>query len=400
MTLAGGTQASDRLYVDLAGHPAAADALADWKTRSPTPLIRRSKVHDLSAFIAELGTDKAVKNLRKMGGAASAIVLLAAVFIVFTAIAAGAANGVANSPCCAPSVRRAQIFRVVLLEGRMPRPHRQRHRRHPGRLVTAAGPRIRATRPVRRGSSRISPVSRPSWPARWAGGDRPRDRRCVGRPRPPIEAMGETSATKGGGIVVRSIAGVVLFAVAIGLVLAAPSAARPSSGRQRCGGSGRSSLSPHCCSSWSSSWWNPSAAVAARRLGVPADRWPNRRACNAPGRRGTILTLAVCLGLSVTMNVWGRSMVLPFMPSPDLPDQVISFKPGGVPYDVATAHRRSRRPGPPARPAHGGRTTRPRARDAGQTDGKPDEISIQVLGIEPAAVVADRRTTAATDGYA
>ena len=34
------------------------------------------------------------------------------------------------------------------------------------------------------------------------------------------------------------------------------------------------------------------------------------------------------------MNVWGRSMVTPFLPSPDLPAGVASVMPAGIPYEA------------------------------------------------------------------
>jgi hypothetical protein len=103
------------------------------------------------------------------------------------------------------------------------------------------------------------------------------------------------------------------------------------------------------------------------------------------------LTIAVCLGFSVVMNVWGRSMVTPFLPSPALPDQVISLMPGGVP--PAAAGEVARMPGiDPARvlPLVVEQTAIAPELMA-KTSGGIDEIYVQIIGVDPQALAPGER---------
>jgi len=54
---------------------------------------------------------------------------------------------------------------------------------------------------------------------------------------------------------------------------------------------------------------------------------------------GTVACLTVGLGLFVSIQIWGRSMVVPFLPGEELPDVVISFLPAGLPESEIDAVR-------------------------------------------------------------
>ncbi|MFW5750952.1 MAG: FtsX-like permease family protein, partial [Planctomycetota bacterium] len=81
------------------------------------------------------------------------------------------------------------------------------------------------------------------------------------------------------------------------------------------------------------------ATPAARCLRLPPALLRQQLSGRLGRSAGTVLTLAVCLGLSVTLNVWGRTMVTPFLPSPELPDTVVSVMPAGLPPEAAEAVR-------------------------------------------------------------
>lgn len=46
---------------------------------------------------------------------------------------------------------------------------------------------------------------------------------------------------------------------------------------------------------------------------------------------GTVVSLSIGLGLFVAVQCWGYSMVVPFLPTKDIPDVLVSFLPTGVP---------------------------------------------------------------------
>ena len=62
-----------------------------------------------------------------------------------------------------------------------------------------------------------------------------------------------------------------------------------------------------------------------------------RRRCSRhyPRTAGMMLTLSVGLGSFVAIHIWGASMTAPFIPSPELPDVIVSLLPNGVPGDAA-----------------------------------------------------------------
>ena len=71
--------------------------------------------------------------------------------------------------------------------------------------------------------------------------------------------------------------------------------------------------------------------LIAKMLGIPYDLIQGQLSAHLSRSVGTVLTIAVCLGLSVMLNIWGRTMVQPFLPSQQLPDVVVSIIPSGLP---------------------------------------------------------------------
>ena len=55
---------------------------------------------------------------------------------------------------------------------------------------------------------------------------------------------------------------------------------------------------------------------------------------------GTVVCLTVGLGLFVSVQIWGHSMVVPFLPGEHLPDVVVSFMPSGLPESEVDAVRK------------------------------------------------------------
>jgi putative ABC transport system permease protein len=126
--------------------------------------------------------------------------------------------------------------------------------------------------------------------------------------------------------------------------------------------------------------------LIARGFGLPPALLQHQQGAHLARASGMLLTIAVCLGFSVIMNVWGRSMVTPFLPAPELPEQVISILPGGVP--PASAGEVGMLPGlDPARvlPLVAEQTMVGPTLMA-MTKGGMDEIYVQIIGVDPQAL--------------
>ena len=67
--------------------------------------------------------------------------------------------------------------------------------------------------------------------------------------------------------------------------------------------------------------------LMGKRLGLPPTMLQQVTCNKLQTGTATAWTITICLGMSLTLNMWGRSMVVPFLPSTQLPDQVVSLMP-------------------------------------------------------------------------
>ncbi|MGE9266953.1 MAG: ABC transporter permease [Verrucomicrobiales bacterium] len=76
--------------------------------------------------------------------------------------------------------------------------------------------------------------------------------------------------------------------------------------------------------------------LLARLLGVPAPLLKSQLSGNLSRTMTTAIALTVGLGLFVGIQVWGHTMLGAFMPGAWAPDSLLAFKPGGIPRETAT----------------------------------------------------------------
>ncbi|MFO7936767.1 MAG: ABC transporter permease [Kiritimatiellia bacterium] len=72
----------------------------------------------------------------------------------------------------------------------------------------------------------------------------------------------------------------------------------------------------------------PAASVL---LGIFPCLIRHRISANISHTTGMVLTLAVGLGTFTAIHIWGSSLTKPFLPSPELPDAIVSILPNGIP---------------------------------------------------------------------
>ena len=386
--LTAGTQATDRLYVDLRSQATTTATMARWRERfaAATPPVNGNDVQD---FATELGTDKLIGNIRMMAGGAAIIVLLAALFIVYTAMAAGADERRRQLALLrAVGMTRLQVVMAVLLESL---------------CLAALGCAVGVPLGwfMLQGLALAKPALFGGWitpdiggllvgvlvtclsvlvagilPA-WA----------AGRVK-PIEAMSliaQQNATVGLGVraiiaVITLISAIALFAIgqggsvamsiastvsglvllAISLLVVVPVAIR-------------------ICE-------RVIGPLIARVFALPPALLQHQQGAHLARASGMLLTIAVCLGFSVIMNVWGRSMVTPFLPSPELPEQVISLLPGGVPPESAGEVALLPGLNPKRVLPLVAEQTMVGPQLMSMTKGGMDEIYVQIIGVDPQAL--------------
>ncbi|MFW5846094.1 MAG: FtsX-like permease family protein, partial [Planctomycetota bacterium] len=285
---------------------------------------------DLQAIAADLGTDDALGRVRSMGAAGAAIAFLAAAFIVATAMAAGVgerARQLALLRCV--GMTRAQVAGAVLAEaavlglaggigglllGRLwlgllglfdPVFHPTSALGDPLAdllaLLAAIGVGLLAALAPARAATRVRPLD------------------VIGGAASPARAP-----------VLRGILGALLVtgAWAVAFLLPLPPLAD------------LVALPLLAIGCWALA---PALVLLCGRVLAT----PVARVCGVLpallrqqlGQRlrlagGTALTLAVCLGLAMTLQIWGRSMVTPFLPSPQLPQLIIGLFPAGLPPEA------------------------------------------------------------------
>lgn len=386
--LAAGTIATDRLYVDLAADAGTQKVLGHWQERflAADPPV---EAHDVQDFAAELGTDKVISNIRLMAGGAAFIVLLAALFIVYTAMSAGADERRRQLALLRTvGMTRTQVVRTVLLESLclaalgclvgVPLGWLWLQGLALGQrslfggwiapeaggvtaavAVTAIGVFIAGLLPAW-AAGRVKPVEAMSLMAQERATVRT-GRRTLFVALTFIVACVLFTAGSHGSLATSMTATVTgMLLLGLSLLAIVPVAIR----------CGERLIGP----------------LIARAFVVPAALVRHQPGAHLTRAGGMLLTIAVCLGFSVIMNVWGRSMVTPFLPAPDLPEQVISILPGGVPPSEAGAV--ARMPGlDPARvlPLVVEQTA-VGAELMAMTKGGMDEIYVQIIGVDPAAL--------------
>lgn len=386
--LAGTRTPSDRLYVDLADDADAGAVRADWHGRlgAGDPPAAAS---DLTGFAREIGMDGAFRRLRLLGAGGGALVLVAALFIVATALGAGA-DARARDLALLRSVgaTRGQIIRLVHLEalllagraalvgvplglillaglGAAQRdlfggpllPHLPSLAL--ALAIVGVGVLLAAARPAWR-AARTAPLAalRASAPAAAAGVPWLRS------------ALALLAALAAGLAALPSTAAVVGPPVATGLTLVA------------LGTAGLLGM-PALVLTAAALLGPPLARGAA----LPGDLVRQQQATGLRRATGIATTLSVCLGASVLLNAWGRSMVTPFLPSPQLSDQVISLLPSGVPPQHADAVRQA--PGIIAErvvPLRVEQTFLGRDLIV-RSGGDADAFTVQILGCDPRVLV-------------
>jgi putative ABC transport system permease protein len=338
-TLTAGTTATDRLYVDVRHASEVAAVAQKWKQKLATA-TPPALVHDVQDFAAELGTDKIIKNLRMMASGAAVIVLLAALFIVYTAMAAGAderrrqlallrtigmTRGQVLLAVLGESLWLALLGCVVgvpmgwiLLQGlAVAQPNLfggwimpDMHGVVIG-LVVICGSVLSAGLLPAFAASRVKPIEAMSLIAEERRSDHFHLRAIIGLVT-FIAAMILFSFS-GNGSVAQSVActvsGFVLLVISLFALV---------------------SVIIRVCE-------RVIGPVIARLYALPPGLLQHQSGGHLTRASGMLLTIAVCLGFSVVMNIWGRTMVTPFLPSPELPEQVISILPGGVPPSEAGA---------------------------------------------------------------
>lgn len=381
--LAGKQPSAARLYVDLRedADPAAFTQSLHPRLDAAQP---PSAVRDLAALSAELGADKAIKNLPRLAGAAAAITLLVAGAIVAAAASAGSDERSRQLALLrAIGATRRQVGLTVLAEAMllalvgalaglplgwlwlavlaMLKPELFPQGATPDllgvalALAAAAGtglvaglaPAWRASRhaALEAVAQAVPPPPRVPW------------RRCGLGVVVVVAAIAVHAAAPLSGGAAAGLAAICLLLLAIGALLLLPG------------------LIAACTALL--------APVLGRCLSIPAGLLRQ----GLGGRTaGTTATLAICLGLSVTLNTWGHTMVLPFLPSPQLPDATISVLPAGLP-DAATADLAAL-PGivddrvlPLAM-----EQTLLGAAECARLGGRIDDCWVQLVGLDPAAI--------------
>lgn len=387
--LAGEMTTATRLYVDVEGESPMAVAQR-WRQRLDAA-DPPAEAKDLTDFAAELGLDNTLTRIRSMSAAASALVLIAALFIVATAMGAGADERQRQLTLLRSiGATRSQVLRTVLIEAILlavsasvigvplgvawlallslarsdffggvvlPDPLSLSLALGIavlGVVVAALLPAWRASRVSPLAAIRIAPPGRAAFP--WI-----RTAIAVVLAAAAISANAITAAREA--LDPRTATGLGLVALALAALLGARGLAHlavPLVGRP-----------------------------LARGFGLPDGLLRLHQASAQRRATGVILTLGVCLGFSVLMNVWGRSMVIPFLPSPRLPDQIVSLMPAGVPPEsrdeVRTLAGVVADRVVPLRVEQTFLGTELIARSGGDVDA----MSIQVLGLDPAVLVGD-----------
>lgn len=389
LRLAGARTPTDRLYIGLARNAQAAEVLAGWQgslAASDPPAEGR----DLTGFAQEIGMDGAFRRLRLFGAGGAALVLIAALFIVATALGAaadartrdlallrivGATRGQIAGFVIGEALLlagRAAVFGVPLgllllaglgvvqrpmFGGPVP-PH------VPslllalaivglGVLVAAVRPAWRAARTVPLAALRVgAPASAAGLPWLRAGSALLAAAIAVVAMQPGLQAALGPFVAAGISIVAVAAAGL-LAMPALVIVVA-------------------KLLGPQL----------------ARCAGLPGDLLRQQQENSLRRSSGIAIALGVCLGTSVLLNAWGRSMVTPFLPSPQLSDQVISLLPSGVPPANADDVRQ----------VHGivaDRVVPLRVEQTflgrdliALTGGDPDAFTVQILGFQPPVLLA------------
>lgn len=79
------------------------------------------------------------------------------------------------------------------------------------------------------------------------------------------------------------------------------------------------------------------APVVARLLGLPPKLLSSLLSANLWRTLGTSIALTVGLGLYIATQIWGSSMLGPFMPGDWVPELLIGFEPAGLPDDQVEA---------------------------------------------------------------
>ena len=386
--LAGTRTPSDRFYIDLVGDADADAVLADW-SRLLADSDPPAEGRDLTGFAREIGMDGAFRRLRLYGAGGAALVLVAALFIVATALGAGAdartrdlallrTVGATRGQVASLVRREALILAgraaligvpigLILLAGLgaakrdlfggpLP-PHL------PSLLlalvIVGLGVLIAAARPAWR-AARTAPLAalRASTPAP-AGVPKARSALALVAALVAGLALLPATHTALGTLAAAALA---IVALAAAGVLGMPALVLISARL----------LGP----------------LLARAGGLPGDCLRQHQATGLRRASGIATTLTVCLGASVLLNAWGRSMVTPFLPSPQLSDQVISLLPSGVPPSHADSVRKA--PGIIAErvvPLRVEQTFLGRDLIL-QSGGDPDAFTVQILGCDPQVLLA------------
>lgn len=333
--LAGGGRTADRVMIQLSDRNQAEAVLAAWAPRfeaATPPIVAR----DLATVANELTGDTTIKRICNMGGAAAVIALLAAAFIVYATASAGASERTRQLAMLRTigasrgQVTLAVAFESILLAaggavlgvllgyvftlglaaalpaliggGVLPDP-----------LAIAAGLMVAVSAGLFAGLV-------PAWQA--------------GR-SDPLAAMSTASHnTAPTPRLLSTLVGLMLTAVVVVLTATSPATTPAAGGIMLLGQllalAVATVLVTPALIAAVDRWVTP---VVSRCLRVPRDLLSQRL---SGGRSaGTVWTLAICLGLSVTMSIWGRTMVAPFLPSPELPPMVITVRPAGLPLAAA-----------------------------------------------------------------
>lgn len=387
--LTGSRTPSDRFYVDLVGDADAGAVLADWQPQlaaSDPPAV----AIDLTGFAREIGMDGAFRRLHLLGAGGAALVLIAALFIVATALGAGADARTRDLALLRTvGATRAQVARLVhsealLLAGRsaligvplglllLAGLGAARRELFGGPLLPHVPSLLLALILV--GLGVLIAAARPAWRA--------------ARTAPLAALRASTSVSAAGVPWVRSVLALVAALIAgLAMLPATTTALGP--------------LLAACLAivalAAAGLLGMPALVLAAtgllgpplaRAAGLPGDLLRQHQATGLRRACGMATLLAVCLGASVLLNAWGRSMVTPFLPSPQLSDQVISLLPSGVAPEHADAVR--------AMPGIVGERVVPLRVEQtflgldliAQSGGDPDAFTVQILGCDPQVLLA------------
>ena len=129
--------------------------------------------------------------------------------------------------------------------------------------------------------------------------------------------------------------------------------------------------------------------LVAKALSVPQALMRQQASSRPAFNHGIVRTLALCLGLSIFMNVWGRSMVTPFLPSPDLPAGVASVMPAGIPYEAQNELDRISGVVADGVLPVAVEQTLLAPRLIAQLGGKIEDATVLILGIDPDAFIVE-----------